>query len=428
MNSLLRCLAVVSLVGLPACGGALVESEDGIAESTADLKYAANYRTLYLRGTFNSWKKTAMKLVGDHQWQGEATFAAPGSFKFDAAGDWKTNFGDNDLDQIADAAGKDIAVDGGGKTYRISFNDESRFYFVQEKAYTATVNLSLPAGADKLVFAGQTAHVAKDGEGIWTVGLYADADHATPYCPLPGLSKGSTYTFTLDLVVGGKRYLAEKSFTVDGKKDEFTVAAPVTEGSLADYGTVVVTVWADGWQNDALVQGTWGETSIYLGDWRAGNVLGRTLSDGTLTVTVPAGEQVFSTMTMTSSHSVASGSANATVVAGQTVHVDIHIASLTVVIRAHYDCGSGNALYVTGASSYLGDWQTAQKMTWDASRGVWTLYRNLPVGLPFKIVRGPWVDGETIPTSQTAWEQGDNHTVTPPNGYYQSELDFYPTF
>ena len=67
-------------------------------------------------------------------------------------------------------------------------------------------------------------------------------------------------------------------------------------------------------------------------------------------------------------------------------------------------------------------------MSYDPSRGVWTLTRNLPLGLPFKIVRGPWVDGETLDTAQVGWEQGADRTVTPPVGYYQSELDVYPSF
>jgi len=99
-----------------------------------------------------------------------------------------------------------------------------------------------------------------------------------------------------------------------------------------------------------------------------------------------------------------------------------------VVIRAHYHCGFGSALYVAGASGYLGDWKDAQKMTYDPATGAWVLTRNLPVGLPCKIVRGPWVDGPTIPTSQVAWETGAARTVTPPNGYYQSEIDVYPAF
>ncbi|HEY3446021.1 MAG TPA: carbohydrate-binding module family 20 domain-containing protein [Myxococcales bacterium] len=429
MNSVVRSLAILSLLCLATgCGGAVVESDEGIAESSSDLKFASTYRTVYLRGTFNSWKKTSMKLVGDHQWLGEATFAAgPGTFKFDVFGDWTTNFGENDADQIADLFGKDIAVEG-GKTFRISFNDESRFYWIAEKAYTATVALALPAGADPQAFAGQVAKLSKDGESGWTVGLYVDADHAGPYCPLPGLSKGSTYAFSLDLVVGGKRYVSEKTFTVDGKKDEFQVTAAVTEASLEDYGTLELTVLGDSWQNDQLVSHPWGEIDVYAGDWRSGNRLGRTGADGKLVVTIPAGEQSISAFTMTSSHSMTSGSTNLTVVAGQTVQGTIRISPLTVVIRAHYDCGSGNALYVAGASSYLGDWKAAQKMAYDPITGVWTLQRNLPVGLPFKIVRGPWVDAETIATSQVAWEQGGDRTVTPPVGYYQSEIDVYPAF
>ncbi len=414
-----------------ACGGGVVDATDPKAdtleESSADLKYAAVYRTLYLRGTFNSWKKTSMKLVGDHQWQAEVVLpAGAGAFKFDVAGDWRTSFGDDDGDQIADLGGQNIAV-AGGRTVRISFHDESRFYWVEEKTYAATVMLSLPAGVDKQAFVGQVARFGRQGEQAATVGLYAGADHAGPYCPLPGLSKGATYAFSLDLVLGGKRYLAETTFVVDGKNAEFQVPATVTLGSLAAYGTVELTVLADAWQGGALVSSPWGEIDVFLGDWQAGVRAGRTGTDGRLTMMVP-GSQQLDAFTMTSSHSVASGSTRVTAVAGSTVRAEIHIAPLSVVIRAHHDCGCGQALYVAGASGYLGDWKEAQKMSYDASTGVWSLQRNLPVGLPFKIVRGPWVDAGSLSTSQVVWERGGDRVVTPPSGYYQSEIDVYPAF
>ena len=432
MSQVLRSLGcLVGLALVSGCGVGTVDTDLAGIEASGQgvtTAFASTYPSVYLRGSMNGWKKTAMKLVSDHQWEGEAVFpAGSGLFKFDVYGNWSVNFGDDDLDQTADAYGANIAV-AGGKTYRISFNDESRFYWIEEKTYAATVVLQLPAGVDRQAFAGQQARFARDGEPAWSVGLYVDSDHTGPYCPLPGLSKGSSYTFSLDLILGGKRYVTQKTFTVDGKVDDKKVTAKVTEASLAGYGTVELSVLADAWQSGALASNPCGEIDVFLGDWQAGNRLGRTGTDGKVTLTLPAGEQRVTVFTMTSSHSVASGSTSVTVQAGRAVAAEVHLASLTVVVRAHYDCGTGNALYLSGASSYLGDWKTALKMAYDPSAGAWVFQGNLPVGLPFKIVRGPWVDGVTTSTTQLSWELGADRVVTPPVGYYQTELDAYPAF
>ena len=67
-------------------------------------------------------------------------------------------------------------------------------------------------------------------------------------------------------------------------------------------------------------------------------------------------------------------------------------------------------------------------MIFNAEGGFWSLQANLPVGLPFKIVRGPWSDEPRIDVSQVEWERGDNHAVPPPYGYVTSEIDLWPSF
>lgn len=431
MDASLRTAAGLLLLGLAACAGQAGEgpSELDRRDQASTVTYRSQLPSLHLRGTMNGWEAAAMKLVGDDLWQGEASFpaGADGELKFDVYGDWRENYGDDQGDRIADLAGRNIAVPG-GRTYLVTFNALSRYYAVDEKTYTATVVLQLPAGADAAAFSGQQAKVSRDGEAAWTVGLYADAEHAGPYCPLPGLTRGSSYRFALDLVVGGKRFLAEGEFSVDGAADAFDVPLAVTEGSLADYGTVELRVLSDRWQDGRLVSGGWADVGVYLGDWHAGHRLGTTDAEGRLTLTVPAGQPLFSAMVMTSSHSMASAEVSVAVAAGQVARAELRIAPVSVTIRAHARCDYGQALYLTGATGYLGDWKQARKMSYDPASGAWTLTQNLPLGLPFKIVRGPWVDGAALSTAEVEWEQGADRAVTPPQGSYDSVIYALPVF
>lgn len=100
----------------------------------ADGNFAKVYDSLYFRGTPNNWGTTAMQLVADNTWQVEVVFngASGQRFKFDVAGNWATNFGDNNADGIAEQTGSDIATSVSG-TYLVSFNDSTRRYRVVAK-------------------------------------------------------------------------------------------------------------------------------------------------------------------------------------------------------------------------------------------------------------------------------------------------------
>ena len=101
--------------------------QGGVDTPTFDSTYAS----LYLRGTFNNWDKTTpMTLVADHLWSATVTLSGSDKFKFDVSGDWATNFGDNELDGVADANGKDITTSLTG-SYVVTFNDETRHYQLQ---------------------------------------------------------------------------------------------------------------------------------------------------------------------------------------------------------------------------------------------------------------------------------------------------------
>jgi hypothetical protein len=109
-------------------------------QKTADLQpedantaFQHTLAQLYFRGTPNGWNATPMTLVSDYTWQLAVTFAGNERFKFDVAGDWAENFGDNEpRDGVADPGGADIPVTAPG-TYVISFNDQSRIYTLVSK-------------------------------------------------------------------------------------------------------------------------------------------------------------------------------------------------------------------------------------------------------------------------------------------------------
>lgn len=93
-----------------------------------------DYGSMYYRGTSNNWGATKMDLVFDYVWKTKQTFTAGtlGKFKFDVNANWQTNFGDNNVDGIADPSGTNIAV-AGGKTYKIYFYEKTKEYYVGEE-------------------------------------------------------------------------------------------------------------------------------------------------------------------------------------------------------------------------------------------------------------------------------------------------------
>lgn len=104
--------------------------KQGVAKSIGPV-LLRNYENVYFRGSANSWAATQMELVSDHIWEVTAHFdgtnPAGDRFKFDIFGDWSLNFGDGNVDGVADQSGDDIFVPYAG-TYRIQFNDETLEY------------------------------------------------------------------------------------------------------------------------------------------------------------------------------------------------------------------------------------------------------------------------------------------------------------
>ncbi len=391
--------------------------------------YQANYQQVYIRGTFNSWGKQAMTLVSDNSWTADVTFGSSSgqSFKFDINGDWSLNFGDNNGDQICELNGQNIPVTS-GKTYTIYFNDNNNSFFLYEKTYSAHIIIPVPSGLSASDFQGfKTANYNGTVKTGWNYIYTVYEDPAIVISPVSGLLKG-TYTIKFDDIVGGKRFTGSLSYSIDGSADTVTNTLILTQAPMTNFGSVRVTVLADIYQNGSLVGQPVYDAGIYLDDWHAGYLLGNTGVNGKVVVNLQQGSQVLSMFKMTSSHSTMSSYGHSvTVTANQTNNLEIRTAPYLVNVSAYASVGFGNALYITGATGYLGNWGTAYKMSYDNSRGCWTYSKNLPIGLPFKIVKAAWVSGDSISTSAVTWEKGGDRIVPSPS-YYDISVTANPNF
>ncbi|MAZ66349.1 MAG: hypothetical protein CMF25_04505, partial [Kangiellaceae bacterium] len=86
---------------------------------------------VFVRGTFNQWDATPMVVDGDLLTiDVNVTSTDNPRFKFDFFGDWTENYGDDDLDRIADRDGDDILFTEGTGAYTITFDLATNAYSV----------------------------------------------------------------------------------------------------------------------------------------------------------------------------------------------------------------------------------------------------------------------------------------------------------
>jgi hypothetical protein len=84
--------------------------------------------SLFLRGTFNGWGKQDMFCVGPSQWAAIAMFIGGSeTYKFDALGDWTTNWGDDQPDGVGDPNGANIQAPGSGR-FLVTFDEGTLRY------------------------------------------------------------------------------------------------------------------------------------------------------------------------------------------------------------------------------------------------------------------------------------------------------------
>jgi hypothetical protein len=209
--------------------------------------------------------------------------------------------------------------------------------------------------------------------------------------------------------------------------------SPATDAA-ATTGAVVVQVVGDAVSGnagsappDSIVSTPIAGVLVYDGPWQAGNPLGQTNASGEYIANLPLGAHQIGVMMMTTDDSMFSSDGNAVTVTTIPGKLVIHVIPDTVEIETSYDAGLGNAIYVTGETSTLGNWQTATKASYNSSSNSWTLTENIPAGAQFKLILAPWVAGSSIPvsTSGVQWESGSNQTV--PAGPY-SVLNINPSF
>jgi hypothetical protein len=84
--------------------------------------------SMFLRGSFNAWGAQPMFCVGARQWAAIPMFIGGSEvYKFDALGDWSTNWGDNQPDGFADPNGANIRAPGSGR-FLLTFDESSGRY------------------------------------------------------------------------------------------------------------------------------------------------------------------------------------------------------------------------------------------------------------------------------------------------------------
>jgi hypothetical protein len=163
---------------------------------SVDLSYVNSvYDSMYIRGSFNGWAASEMRLVSDYTWQVSGVSFSNGDdsgnprFKFDVTGNWETNFGDNNGDGLAELFGKDIEVSP-NTVYTITFNDNTKEYTVEASQaegyadvyYSGELSIYPP-------IIGKSASLYKDG-GFFKEVEISNAPHGAAYSFINNLPDG----------------------------------------------------------------------------------------------------------------------------------------------------------------------------------------------------------------------------------------------
>lgn len=107
---------------------------------------------------------------------------------------------------------------------------------------------------------------------------------------------------------------------------------------------------------------------------------------------------------------------------GQTYDIQVSNYLKHVQIEVPTTVSYGQALYITGSSTELGNWKTAKKMTFEAEKLKWQIEMDLQYGQEFKLVMAPWQEDQTISTEIVQWQLQDNYMVN------SKQISVYPQF
>lgn len=185
--------------------------------------------------------------------------------------------------------------------------------------------------------------------------------------------------------------------------------------ALAATGTVKFDIDSLVMQDHQLVPVPYVDANVFLDGnhpYGSGEIAARTDENGEAVLELEEGEHTVIFSKWTSSHSVfASPVYTFTIEAGKQTDFYEALVTTRATIIANADAGWGNALYITGETELLGNWQTAYRMN-AVSGNEWSYFDRLPRDIEYKIVRGPWVEGvDEISTNDAQWEYGSNHSV-----------------
>jgi hypothetical protein len=218
-----------------------------------------------------------------------------------------------------------------------------------------------------------------------------------------------------------------------GRNYHFAVKPGSPDGGVAT-GTVVVRVLGDSVVGsagnvppDKILRTPIAGVLVYDGPWEAGNPLGQTDANGEFTATLTVGDHSIGVMMMTTDESMFSSDGNEVTVTSTPSTLVVHVVPDTLSLETSYGAGFGNAIYVTGETSSLGNWQTAYKATYNPSTANWQYTGQVPAGAQYKLLLAPWVNGSSIAvgSTQVSWETGPNRVA--PASYY-SVLNLSPSF
>jgi hypothetical protein len=172
--------------------------------TTGGSAWNSNYPSMYLRGTLNSWQTDSMSLVDHYTWEVKKELSAGESiqFKFDALGNWSTNWGDSNGDGTADPGAANISFSASVPgEYTFQFRDDTSAYDLSFSGSGdpphAPTELSAQATGPRSILlswngsAGAESYVLEDSNG----GYLAEVTDTT--YEVLNLSPETTYSFEL---------------------------------------------------------------------------------------------------------------------------------------------------------------------------------------------------------------------------------------
>lgn len=247
------------------CGGSIVTDPDP-EDPTDPALPVARFSTMNFRGTPNSWAATPMSVDSQTRvWSlivnftGTADSAGAQRFKFDVAGNWLENYGDNEGDGIADKNSlKDIYFTGVGK-YLVTLKESDMSY---------TLTPVMENQAPKAVLTPQTITIKQGDQVVFDARGSSDDVGITAYMWSTG-GNGETETITFDTV--GSHQVVLTVYDAEGLEASAIATVIVEKATepdsfLSNYSKVSFRGTNNGWASqdmELVADHTW-QTTVNL--------------------------------------------------------------------------------------------------------------------------------------------------------------------